>query len=244
MTLPKVPKYLIVLGVVTLSFIVLFVKLALWQFDRSNEKQLILDKIAGVSSATQSHTPPIIKNAAELSSTLEYTKIKLDGHFNNLKTIYLSNQFYDHTSGYHVITPFILADSNDAVLVNRGWVKAPSDFAAKFPDNSAQNITLVGVVKDSSNQYIMGSNFSKQASFLQIQRLDLAEIKQLKLFDYNLADKYLKLISPSEQGFVLDWQWTNMPPEKHYAYAIQWLLLAITVILLYSCLCYKTLCKR
>ncbi len=237
----KIPKHLITLGLTTLGFVLLFLKLAFWQFDRSDEKRQILDKIANLSDAELIS----IDNIPQLESTAEYNKIKLQGSFDYSHTIFLANQFHDHKYGFHVITPFILQKEPgqpvQAILVNRGWTKDPIDSVNQYKKHNVTEKKIIsGVLKIPDKQYIMGENLSKLNNYIQIQNLDLDKLQQAELFPYPIAHKYLKLLSPTDQGYILDWHWTNMTPEKHYAYAIQWLLLAITVILLYSCLCYKS----
>jgi len=229
----KLPKHLLFLGLLAIGFILLFLKLALWQISRSEEKQQILNKIASLDSSAQTISAD---NIPQIDTNSEYTKISLQGHFDDPRTLFLAHQYFDHQYGYHVITPFVL-QKNAAILIDRGWIKEPKNFVVK---NNTLEIAVTGVLKNSTRQYIMGDNVSKTANYTQIQVLDTLELQKLNMMPYQIASKHLKLLSPAAQGYILDWHWTNMTPQKHYAYAIQWLLLAITVILLYSCLCYKT----
>ena len=229
----KLPKHLLFLGLLALGFILLFLKLSLWQISRSEEKQQILNKIASLDSSAQTISAD---NIPQIDSNSEYTKISLQGHFDDSKTLFLAHQYFDHQYGFHVVTPFKI-QKDAAILIDRGWIKETKDFAVK---NNTTQITVTGVLKNSMRQYIMGDNVAKTPGYTQIQVLDSSELQKLNILPYQIASKHLKLLSPTTQGYVLDWHWTNMTPQKHYAYAIQWLLLAITVILLYSCLCYKT----
>jgi surfeit locus 1 family protein len=248
--LKKIPNYLLLLGVISLCFIYLFVKLALWQLARADEKREILYKINN-NKTSQSI---IITDIKQLINIPEYTKVSLSGYFDNQNTVFLTNQFHNHQSGFHVVTPFILKqnlhknfvipadrvdpnslENKSAILINRGWVPEIA-----IPATNNKIITITGIVKNSNNnQYIMGENISKLANKIYIQKISPELFSLKKLYTYPIADKYLRLITPSDQGYILNWQWTNMTPEKHFGYAIQWILLAIAVVLLYSCLCYN-----
>ncbi|MBP9722884.1 MAG: SURF1 family protein [Gammaproteobacteria bacterium] len=247
----KLPKYLLTLGLLTLGFICLFVKLAFWQFARSDEKQNILDK-----THSNNYIIPIF-NLNQLSQQPEYTRVLVSGHFTSDAPIFLGNQFYQHKPGYHVIRPFLIdTDSNSdlkpdlkqIILINTGWIENPDKYLNKKIINNKQ-IQLTGIIKNSNNsQYIMGKNFSQKDSLYYLQRLDVNESELNTIYpSYKLANRYINLLDLDKThgttidfGTKIDWQWATISPQKHYAYAIQWILLAITCFLLYSCLCYKT----
>ena len=239
-----IPNHLIYIGIMAALFIILFLKLSLWQFTRSKEKSLILSKINQIS---QNSRPILITSSDQINQQAEYNYVTINGYWDQVQTIYLSNKFHNHKPGYHVITPFIIENPNtsikQAILVNRGWI---SDIKPLLntPNNLQPSIIKIdGVIKNSNkNQYIMGENLASYGNYHIIQRLDLLSLKPL--YNYVIAEKYLNLIAPKNQGYIMNWQWTNISPNKHLAYAIQWLLLAITTILLYSYLCYNTLTTR
>lgn len=245
-------KTIIILGLLSLSFVLLFIKLSLWQFSRSDEKKQIIEKISQSNNNLVAIENPVHISLAALS---EYSVIKLQGYFDYSHSILLSNQYSNHQVGYHILTPFIinttnknnLARSNQVVLVDRGWLSIAeiSKNLNPIPSNHSI-IEISGLLRKSNeNQYIMGDNVSKVSSknmesYYQIQKINLTDDKLLELFPYPLGYHYIQLLSPAATGFDLKWQLVNITPEKHKAYAIQWLLLAISVVLLYSYLCYKT----
>lgn len=251
----------ICLSVLSLSFILLFVKLSIWQYDRSIEKSQIIAKTQNISKDINNNLETL-NNIKIINKSDNYSLIKLYGSWDNQKSLILANQYHNHKLGFNLITPFII-NNQHAVLVNRGWFNTldltTSNNLITIKDNS-HKIYITGIVNNSnSNQYIMGDNLSKippeklvktpvknSKDYIkyQIQKIDLENKNILNLFPYQLSKKYIKLISPKDQGLILDWQWTNISPEKHKAYSLQWLLLAITTVLLYSYLCYKTFIQK
>lgn len=271
----KKHKALILVSLLSLSFFTLFVKLSIWQYQRGLEKAYILKNISNISQIDSNK----LRNNKNINMLDEYSLVKLNGYFKFEDTILLGNQNYNHTPGYHVITPFIINGQKNnkyihAVLVDRGFisnkkinqtalrnltsgsssindiypnpVNQPQDVIKLLKNENYKQIQITGITKNSNtNQFILGENIinDKNLSFTLIQKLDLTDQKLLSLFKYEISNKYLRLLNPSDYGFVLDWQWTNIPPEKHKAYSFQWLTLAITVVLLYSYFCFKSIKK-
>lgn len=224
----------------SLVFFILFVKLSCWQFSRASEKLDILQKTNSLNN-TLILTEQNIKTINKLP---EYTHVKLEGVWDNARTILLSNQFYNHAVGYNIITPFIT--DNYGILVNRGWIAKNNlkNLKKILSDSQNNTITLTAISRlSNTSQYIMGDNISINTDHTELQKLDITNPDLIKLFPYTLSNIYLQLLTTSEQKpvFVTDWQWTNISPDKHKAYALQWLTLAITTVLLYSYFCYKTL---
>ena len=226
-------KKFICFSLLSLCFFILFVKLSMWQFKRAQEKQQTLTYLS------LNEQPEFKITLDDITKSPEYKKIKLQGKWDTNKTILITNKYHNHQIGYHVITPFTLADQNITILINRGWTAHQE----KIPSLSHQHTTVTGILKKTNNnQYIMGQNvigFSNTKIIMQKLDLEAPELKQL-INGHPLAPSYVLLVAPEQHELVTDWQLINVPPHKHLAYAIQWVLLAITVVLLYSYLCYKT----
>jgi surfeit locus 1 family protein len=52
---------------------------------------------------------------------LEFRQLDLTGRFLHDKEIFLTGRTYEGNAGFHVVTPFELADGR-VILINRGWV--------------------------------------------------------------------------------------------------------------------------
>lgn len=248
----KISNYsFIFMTLFSLVFFILFVKLSCWQYSRANEKLDILQKTGNLNNT------PILRanNLNTINELPEYSHVKLEGQWDNTKSLLLSNQFHSHAIGYNVITPFIIKSSSaqkSAVLVNRGWIAKANlkNLGQILAQSDDSIITLTAITRlSNSSQYIMGDNIIKPKQdnfyFTEIQKIDLTSPELIKIFPYVLSNRYLQLLSTYEQEpvFITNWQWTNIPPDKHKAYALQWLTLAITTFLLYSYFCYKTFKK-
>lgn len=245
----NIPKYLIYLFIIALCFEYLFINLSLWQYNRSLEKQEIINKL----NSTDFISSNINNN---LNNVTEYSKIRLYGQFDNQNSILLENQIYNHQLGYNIITPFIDINKN-IILVNRGWVKNYQDFFKEINNqtnnyNINNKIYIYGIIKNYNNKYIMGNNISQNNNLYFIQKVNPQDVNKQKILPYyiNIDKKYLLLTKTDNSNnskksnklnntFTKNWNLVNISPEKHLGYSIQWALLAISIIILYGYLVYK-----
>ena len=94
--------------------IIIFCLLGTWQVYRLQWKLDLISEInSGLNSELVFYSKTKIKN---------YQKVKFNGVFDFEKQVYLYSLNNKGTPGYDVITP-IKMNSNEIVLVNRGWIK-------------------------------------------------------------------------------------------------------------------------
>ena len=96
------------------------IRLGFWQLDRLTQRRAFN---AEVSRRLQA--PPL--TFADLTSLgdplgLEYHAVALRGEYDFTQQVALSNQDWQGQPGVRLITPLVIADSNRAVLVDRGWI--------------------------------------------------------------------------------------------------------------------------
>ena len=101
-----------------LGFFTLFLSLGAWQINRANEKQDFLN----IEAKRVNESVQIVSETPNDATTLRYKKATITGHFDTSKQFLLDNQIDAGKAGYFVFVPFKLANSNKAILVNRGWI--------------------------------------------------------------------------------------------------------------------------
>ena len=130
--------------------------LGIWQVKRRSWKLNLLEELDQKTSAPPIELPI---NPAEVKD-LEFSKVQVRGQFEVGTEVYVgprsivledeSGGLFGRTDtiGFHVITPFKLENSEDKILVNRGWVPKnkiePSTRGEIVPSNV---IELTGVVR-------------------------------------------------------------------------------------------------
>ena len=105
------------LTVVTLPALLVLVGLGTWQLGRLQWKNNLIDNFEARVAA-----PPVAVPAGEAAiDPLEFRQLDLTGRFLHDKEIFLTGRTYEGNAGFHVVTPFELADGR-VILINRGWV--------------------------------------------------------------------------------------------------------------------------
>ncbi|OQK16993.1 hypothetical protein AU255_03580 [Methyloprofundus sedimenti] len=218
--------------IVFICVLALLLRLGFWQLSRAEEKRELL---ANQYSKMQKELQPIGELLAE-SNDLRYRRVIAEGHYDTQHQILLDNQIHDGKVGYFVLTPFILADENKTLLVNRGWVLMDKN-RQEMPDidfsPAAEKLSIIGVLNHFPDVGLVLEGADEPGkgwpSLVQI----INKQKMTKKLNQPIIDLQLQLSVEEPYGYVREWQiHTRIPPEKHTAYAFQWFALAATLTLL------------
>ena len=220
----------------TAAFLLLLpglIALGFWQLDRAEQRQGLLD-----SFDAQRTAEPVDLNRDRLDpDTMLFRPARAEGEFLTGRTLLLDNQTHRRTVGYHVLTPYRLAESDQAVLVDRGWVPA-GDSRAELPDTAMQNpeISIEGHLDQGPPTGIrLGGIADGETGWpLRIQYIDYAELRDR--IGTELLPVVLRLAPDSAEGFVREWRPEHPDgygPERNRAYAVQWFGLAAALVVIY-----------
>jgi surfeit locus 1 family protein len=200
----------------------LFWNLGSWQLRRADESRDIAAQFAAGASAAPLQEPPATFGEAE-----RFRRLTVRGAYVDAPQFLLDNMLHGGTAGYHVLTPMRVDGSSRWLLVNRGWV--PSGFDRRVlpaVDVGTAPRTVTGRIERLPRPGLnLGSATSAAKAPLAVVEYptttELAELIGEPLFDYEL------LLDPAEpDGYARDWQAPGLGPDRHLAYAGQWLLLA------------------
>jgi surfeit locus 1 family protein len=213
---------------IVLVVVVVCVGLANWQWQRADQKQQRLDDIEvmqqkGVLDWQSINLLPDSLNKTGL-------QLKLSGKLQTQQYWLLDNRTFNGRHGYDLVAVFIPHGSDQGLLVNFGWIAqgASRDYLPKtqLPE---QTITisvqlkqgdLAGFYLDGAEQVVSG--WPKLIQFIDITQL--AKQNKTELVDYMAYAVALHdFAEPHYQPVV-------MPPQKHLAYALQWLLIAFSAL--------------
>ncbi|MFK8013746.1 MAG: SURF1 family protein [Marinicellaceae bacterium] len=220
-------------SIVALFFVVLMTNLGLWQLQRAQEKEVLLELLAD-DQMTQ------VVEADQIKDLPQYANVTLSGRFLSSPQLLLDNQVNNKRIGFHVFTPFLIEGLNTYIMVNRGWVPKAGSENLDFDIESSQ-VDILGKL-----------NHSPQVG-IQLGEIELDNNESPQLMTYydrekvssflyeNLcgslncivSNRVLLLEKDQSQGFERNWNPIVMLPEKHIGYAVQWFLMTLVLIIIF-----------
>ena len=224
---------------IMIACVPLFIKLGFWQYNKATLKQSIQEKYARIDS----EIPNLIQHLDALEE-LKYRKVIVRGNFETQYQILLDNQVESGRPGFHVITPFKIADTRQYVLVNRGWVAGFAEHAT-LPqvDTPLQKMEIIGMVWPPSDK-IFSLEQRSRVSDTQLwqavcQNLDLKKFKAST--PINTLPVIIKMDPASPGGFVRNWRVPGERIMTHLGYAYQWFGFALATFMIYLYLSIRRL---
>lgn len=194
----------------------LLVALGIWQIQRGGEKAAIEATI----NQRLSSQPVSPQNLDQLR---RYTPLRLSGYYTGDYRL-LDNRTRNGRVGYELLQVFV--SDGQRWLINRGWLPAPEE-RSRLPEvtwpRAAKVIT--GFLYPVSATETPGAAHGQR-----IQQLD----RQIAVsLDLTQPQWTVRLSADSDTALVTDWQLLNSRPQRHYAYAAQWFVMAAALVLLW-----------
>ena len=163
----------------------------------------------------------------------KWDRVYVKGKWDNSKQILVDNVINRGIAGYKVLTPLRIIETNQLILVDRGWIKQ-NKYREILP-----NIELIqadevvsGILEYPELGLVLSEDLvSKEwPKISQTKNLEVIS-KEYDEFIYPmilLADPILK--NSLEYIKITP---TNMTPTKHYGYSAQWFLMFLVLCLMY-----------
>jgi len=208
-------------------------RLGVWQLDRAEQKQALLDQSTLSAAQVPVDLLSLADQLASSSEVVRFRQVTLSGRYLAEQSILIDNQVIDSLVGYWLITPFALQNSNQVVMVNRGWlpVGQSRDILPTFiTDESKQ--TLFGRLNTPpakpplwNEQYAIAQGVVWQ--YLSIDKFaQQTQLEVLPLVVELAPDD--EAVKSAETKLIRRWpeindKWVG----KHKAYALQWFSMAL-----------------
>jgi surfeit locus 1 family protein len=215
----------------TLCLLILLLSLGFWQLDRAAQKRALLEAYGD----RPADAPLLISPGFVPDADWRYRRAEVVGRYVAERQFLLDNRVYHGRVGYQVLTPVRLAQSDYAVLVNRGWVPQGATRAdlPPLPVPPGERLRIEGLIDiPHDDVFVLGEGEDRDPGWpklLQRIRLEL-HAEQLGL---RLLPMVLLLDKDQPGGFVRDWNPIVIGPERHVGYAVQWFALAAVLSILY-----------
>jgi surfeit locus 1 family protein len=223
----------LVLTVLIVLMTIVFLVLGVWQLQRRSQRLAANALI----TARLNQAPLNVSGEVLDPDTVDLRRATVKGTFDYDQEIVLRNRTWNELPGVHVLVPLRITGSDEAILVDRGWIPydaaAPAD-RAKF-HNSAGEVEVYGVLRLSQTRKGSLSPADPLPSLAHRvdtwHRVDLPKIRQQ--LPYPLLDVYMEEdVRPGETARVFPKQQPdiNLDEGPHLGYAIQWFAFALIAV--------------
>lgn len=218
----------------TLTVVALCLALSWWQWQRAGEKRAWL-----ADQAAKAQAAPVTLGAVLADTAPNHRSVRVRGELDNRRSVLLDNRTHQGVAGYYLLTP-LHADGGHWVLVNRGWLPRGADRRELPPVPAVSGpVTVNGAVYvPPDNALVLKDTPLPENHWpLRVQKVDFAAIGrrlgvELAPFEIRVApDQPLGDREPLPRP----WQAVSaaISPERHQAYALQWLGLALAALIMY-----------
>lgn len=212
--------------------VLLTARLGLWQLSRAAEKERLQAALDARATAVPVAAAELA-NDARLAGEQQFRRITLRGHWVGGRTVFLDNRPMAGRVGFYVVTPLLLGESGDAVLVQRGWVPRDAQQRTRIPDilSPEGEVTVEGrIAPPPSRLYSLGEESEGPIR----QNLDLDGFaRETGLRLRPLSVQMTDAAGVPSDGLLREWPAPAFGVHKHYGYAFQWFALATLITGLY-----------
>jgi len=206
----------------------LLISLGYWQLDRAQEKREILAEF----KANQ-ESQPVGFEQLDVDLNLQYRQVQFVGELDASRRVLLDNRVRNGRPGYEIFEVLTLATSKLKVLVNRGWVQASLD-RNQLPEIAP----VLGQVKLRGTLYrVLKGGLQLDDGVRTVESWParigwISTERATEVFADDFFTYQLRLDSDSVGALTTGWPTVSVQPEKHTAYAVQWFVMAIVLLLL------------
>ncbi|QIZ78391.1 SURF1 family protein [Ferrimonas lipolytica] len=217
---------------VTVAVLALLVKLGWWQLQRASEKQqLQLQYQQRANETIQWPLPP--------QQDWRGYRLETAGKWLSERSLLLDNQVFQGRVGYRWLVPLQMSPTEPWLLVDLGFVVAPTqrDELPTLPPLPNASVVVGRLLQPQPNR-MSDQLWPEVGVATRVQALNWQQLEAH--FQHSVVAGLLWLEQPQQLGFVRPWQPINMAPEKHQAYAAQWFGLALAWLITVALLWRKT----
>ena len=213
-----------------LFVVTILLGLSFWQWQRAAEKSHTLARIA---SWQQQGAINLMRLSSINPGEQDGVQLQFNARWLSPMVWLVDNQMVDGRIGYDVLIAVedVTANSSarSALLVNLGWVVGPLDRNSLPSIDVPEELKVDGIFRTRIKGVLLGKNIEDKGTWpMRLQQVDIESLNswiQLPLVN-GLA--YQGKNSP----YLHHYNPVILPPERHKAYALQWFLLALAVIVI------------
>lgn len=208
------------------------VRLGKWQLDRLAQRRAFNARVN--AQLAQPRLDLSGDMPAGALTEMEYRSATATGKYDFSQQVALRNQAWENRAGVHLITPLVIAGTDRAVLVDRGWIPLEDSAPENWDEFAEPGIaTVAGVIRLSRSRPNFGGLPDPEGRLTEWNSVNIERIAQQ--VSYPLLPIYIQQAP--------DPAWSGLPyrsrPDldlsegSHLGYAIQWFLFATVLAIGY-----------
>jgi surfeit locus 1 family protein len=226
------PTVLVILGVA------LLVRLGFWQLDRREQRQT-----RNIELARQLAQSPVHLDGSPLPGAINGWRdrqVTVRGEFDFSQQVVILAQNYQGRPGVHLVTPLRIEGSDQAILVNRGWVPSREAVAGNLASyNEPGSVKISGTIQlpQSLPRAAPASERGRQSEWY---RVDIPAI-QAQL-PYPVMPFYVQQSPAADGAGSLPYRIAgevDLGEGPHLGYALQWFLFSLILLVGYLALVWQ-----
>lgn len=182
----------VALHIVVLLVIPAFVFLGRWQFGRFEERSANSHRVTSNIEAKAVPLDQLARPGQPVKEDERYRTVTAKGTYDAANALVVRRRPQDGRPGFYVLTPLVTGEGQ-AVLVNRGWVKAgaSADAPPEVPAPPTGQVTVTGRLRLSETEESSGIKERAGLPAGQVLLIDAGKIG--KALPYQLVGGYVEL---------------------------------------------------
>lgn len=211
-------------------------RLSYWQWER------YLWKVDLVTSYENLQTTAARDFIGPDYDALVDSPVKLRGRYDYKREVIVTNKKHGENSfstmpGHHLLTPFLIAGENKAVIVSRGFIPFEDRLPETWKKYSFEPVEeeLNGVVKRSISPWLIGPKNPATGEGREfVSRFFFEEMPKLAAqLPYPVIESVFiqRLGAPPAGEFPRQSVQIEVPPSTHYGYTLEWAALGVVTLL-------------
>lgn len=212
--------------IMTIGAVALMCGLGVWQLQRLAWKDELIYRIE-----TAKEKPPLesLPHTKEELEKLAFHRVQLEGEYRNNQEFHLAAR-YDHgVLGYHVLTPFQLADGR-LVLLNRGWVPTAKKNPTTRQEGQIEGkVSVIAMVRtDRDRNWFTPQNQPGKNIWFAKDINEINDYSKRELAPYALDVLY----DTPPGGLPKPFDGNLTPRNDHLGYAITWFSIGLSCLII------------
>lgn len=208
------------------------IRLGIWQLSRLMERRQLNDQIRSAMAL-----PPLQLPTDSDEGLTPYRPVRVTGTFDLDHEVVLSGRSNQGQPGVHVITPLKVTGSDEAYLVDRGWIPY-EDRALPKRGRYARTgtVEIEGTLRSGQAAPALGWLSSRPTPSIESPRLEWQTVDPVAIqaqLPYPISDLYIvQTAAPSGDGPApIPQTEVDFSEGPHLGYAIQWFTFAAIALI-------------